>query len=155
VVGAEDFCVHGKEKNMSNQPENENQQFTAPEELRLSLLASIEASKQEVAELSDEDLMEIAGGAGIPQEIKNRLKFAATFTAACCSTAVIGGYAASHGNPHVTGLAAAGGAAVGLLGGAATMLAPSRNEYVIPTPRPTPTPTPGATPTPTPGPHHV
>ncbi len=51
---------------MSNQPENENQQtetITA-EEMREYMLAEIEASKQAVAELSDEQLEEIVGGAG-------------------------------------------------------------------------------------------
>ena len=47
---------------MSNQFENENQQTIAPEEVRQSLLAELEEGKQAIAELSDEDLEEIAGG---------------------------------------------------------------------------------------------
>lgn len=47
---------------MSNQPENENQQTVTPEEVREYLLAELEASKQTIAELSDEQLEEVAGG---------------------------------------------------------------------------------------------
>jgi len=51
---------------MSNQPENENQQAetVSAEELREYLLTELETSKQAIAELSDEQLEEIAGGAG-------------------------------------------------------------------------------------------
>jgi hypothetical protein len=50
---------------MSNQPENEMQQSETitPQELREALLSELEASKQAIAELSDEQLEEIAGGA--------------------------------------------------------------------------------------------
>lgn len=48
---------------MSNQPENEMQQILTPEEVRQSLLAEIEASKQAIQELSDKDLEEAIGGA--------------------------------------------------------------------------------------------
>ena len=50
---------------MSNQAENEKQQpeTVAPEEVRQFILAEIEASKQAIAELSDEELEEVAGGA--------------------------------------------------------------------------------------------
>ena len=47
---------------MSNQFENENQQTIAPEEVRQSLLAELEEGKQAIAELSDEELEEVAGG---------------------------------------------------------------------------------------------
>ncbi len=49
---------------MSNQPENENQQAetVSAEELRECLLTELEASKQAVAELSDEQLEAVAGG---------------------------------------------------------------------------------------------
>ena|SRR5690349_8227592 len=49
---------------MTNQPENENQQTPTPEEVRQYILAELEASKQTIAELSDEQLEEVAGGAG-------------------------------------------------------------------------------------------
>ena len=49
---------------MSNQPENEHQQYetVTPEEVRQSLLAELEAGKQAIDELSDEQLEEVAGG---------------------------------------------------------------------------------------------
>jgi hypothetical protein len=50
---------------MSNQPENEMQQTLTPEEVRQYLLAELEASKQVVAELSDKELEEAAGGAAV------------------------------------------------------------------------------------------
>ena len=49
---------------MSNQAENEKQQpeTVAPEVVRQFILAEIEASKPVIAELSDEELEEVAGG---------------------------------------------------------------------------------------------
>jgi hypothetical protein len=47
---------------MSNQPENENQQYVTPEEVRQFLLTELDASKQVIEELSDEQLEEVAGG---------------------------------------------------------------------------------------------
>ncbi len=49
---------------MSNQSENEIQQTPTPtpEEVRQHLLTEIEASKQTIEELSDEELEQIAGG---------------------------------------------------------------------------------------------
>ena len=49
---------------MSHQPQHENQQpeTRTPEELRQFILTELEASKQEIVDLSDEQLMEIAGG---------------------------------------------------------------------------------------------
>ena len=44
--------------------ENENQQTPTPEEVRQYILAELEASKQTIAELSDEELEEVAGGKG-------------------------------------------------------------------------------------------
>jgi hypothetical protein len=60
----ESSCAYRKEMTMSNQPQYENQQpeTVTPEELRQSILAELEASKQEHVDLSDEQLMEIAGG---------------------------------------------------------------------------------------------
>src|SRR5689334_14437933 len=49
---------------MSDQIENENQQSMTPEEVRQALLAEIEATQQVVAELSNEQLEEVVGGAG-------------------------------------------------------------------------------------------
>jgi hypothetical protein len=57
----ETSCLHRKEKSMSNQPENET---LTPQEVRQTLLSEIEASQQAIAELSDEQLEEIAGGIG-------------------------------------------------------------------------------------------
>ena len=60
--------THRKEMNMSNQPEHDNQQpeTITSEEMRQSILTELEASKQEIAELNDDQLMEIAGaGQGI------------------------------------------------------------------------------------------
>jgi hypothetical protein len=56
--------THRKEITMSNQPEHENQQpeTVTPEEVRQSLLAEIEAGKQAITELSDDQLEEVAGG---------------------------------------------------------------------------------------------
>ena len=47
---------------MSNQPENEIQPSSTLEEVRQSLLAEIDASKQTITDLSDEELEAIAGG---------------------------------------------------------------------------------------------
>lgn len=49
---------------MSNQPEQENQQpeTVTPQEIREAILADLEASKQAIAELSDEELEQITGG---------------------------------------------------------------------------------------------
>ena len=50
---------------MSDQPENEMQQTVTPEEVREAMLAELDASKQTIEELSDEELESIAGaGAG-------------------------------------------------------------------------------------------
>jgi glucokinase len=49
---------------MLNQSEHENQQSLNAQELRQSLLAEFEASKQAIIELSDEQLEEVAGGRG-------------------------------------------------------------------------------------------
>jgi hypothetical protein len=46
---------------MPNQPEHKHQQTIAPEEVRASLLADQEASKQAITKLSDEYLAEIQG----------------------------------------------------------------------------------------------
>jgi hypothetical protein len=46
---------------MSNQPENEMRQILTPEEVRQSLFAEIEASKQTILDLSNEQLEEVAG----------------------------------------------------------------------------------------------
>jgi hypothetical protein len=47
---------------MSNQPENEIQPSSTLEEVRQSLLAELDASKQTITDLSDEELEAIAGG---------------------------------------------------------------------------------------------
>lgn len=47
---------------MSNQPEQANQQSQTSEEVRQHLLTQIEASKQAIDELSDEELEGVAGG---------------------------------------------------------------------------------------------
>ena len=49
---------------MSDQIENEQQQSMTPEEVRQSLLAEIDATQQAIAELSNEQLEEVVGGAG-------------------------------------------------------------------------------------------
>lgn len=54
---------------MSNQSENEQQQSMTPEEARQHLLAELDASKQAIAELSNEELEKITGGAGILSRI--------------------------------------------------------------------------------------
>ena len=48
---------------MSNQPENEQTTIVTPEEVRQSLIAEIDATKQAITELSEEELEEVAGGA--------------------------------------------------------------------------------------------
>jgi hypothetical protein len=48
---------------MSNQPENEQTEIMTPEEVRQYVLAEIDATKQVIAELSEEELEEVAGGA--------------------------------------------------------------------------------------------
>jgi hypothetical protein len=57
----------GKEITMSNQPENEKQQpeTMTVQEIRESILIELEASKQTIAELSDEELKQIAGAGNI------------------------------------------------------------------------------------------
>lgn len=47
---------------MSNSPEHEKQQTMTCEEVRQQLLASSSTSQQAIAELSDEQLEEVAGG---------------------------------------------------------------------------------------------
>jgi hypothetical protein len=47
---------------MSNQPENEQTEIVTSEEVRQYVLAEIDATKQVIAELSDEELEEVAGG---------------------------------------------------------------------------------------------
>ena len=47
---------------MSNQPENEIQQASTLEDVRQSLLAELNTSKQAITDLSDEELEAIAGG---------------------------------------------------------------------------------------------
>ena len=75
-----------KKVTMSNQPENENQQIqtVTPQELREFLLAELEATKQAIAELSDEQMEIITGGAlhheeayeqNIIQDFHNSLSF--------------------------------------------------------------------------------
>src|SRR5690349_18554654 len=56
------FCTTRKEVTMSNQSENEMQQTPTPEEVRQHLLTEIEASKQTIEELSEEELEQVAGG---------------------------------------------------------------------------------------------
>ncbi len=56
---------------MSNQPEQENQQTATPQEMRQALLAELEAGEQAIAELSDEQLEEVAGGGGGLKFFKN------------------------------------------------------------------------------------
>ena len=56
---------------MSDQIENENQQTASPEEVRQYILAELEASKQTIAELSDEQLEQVAGGAAGWGAIRN------------------------------------------------------------------------------------
>ena len=62
---------------MSNQSEHENQQIETPtpEEVREFLLTEIEAAQQQITELSDEQLEEIAGGiAGTQYSIRGAWK---------------------------------------------------------------------------------
>jgi hypothetical protein len=54
----EGSCIKRKEMIMSTNPNNANQN------VRESLLSDIEATKQAIVELSDEQLEQIAGGAG-------------------------------------------------------------------------------------------
>jgi bacteriocin-like protein len=54
---------------MSHQPDNEIQQSMTPEETRQHLLAELEASQQAIAELSNEELEKITGGAGVLSKI--------------------------------------------------------------------------------------
>jgi hypothetical protein len=72
---------------MSNQPEHDNQQpeTITSEEMRQSILAELEASKQEIAELSDEQLVEIAGGGLDSQGVGINGAFKGLATMACCA----------------------------------------------------------------------
>jgi hypothetical protein len=58
---------------MSNQPENENQQIEIvnSEEVRQSILAEIDATRQAIAELSEEELAEVAGGLSFSRVINH------------------------------------------------------------------------------------
>jgi hypothetical protein len=57
---------------MSNQAEPDQQQpeTVTSQEVREYLLAELEASQQAISELSDEQLEEVAGGAGVVQAYK-------------------------------------------------------------------------------------
>ena len=103
---------------MSNQETNEKQQIgTIPtEEVRQSILIALESRKQEIKELNDEQLVEIAGGI-----TRQDLTHIATVT--CCAflgagMSAAGFYAKDH-TPH----SAAVGAAIGTVAGFATGIA--------------------------------
>ena len=49
---------------MTTPLEHENQQTVTPEETRQSMLAELDATQQAIVELSDEQLEDVAGGAG-------------------------------------------------------------------------------------------
>ena len=57
--------MKGKKVTMSNQFENETQPTMTPEEERQRLLSEMDASQQAIAELSDEELEAVAGGAAL------------------------------------------------------------------------------------------
>ena len=97
---------------MSHQPQHENQQpeTVTPEELRQSILAELETSKQEIVDLSDEQLMEIAGG--ILPDFSDAGFRTVTFTA---TGTIIGALVHAAGGLHVhPGASALIGAASGL-----------------------------------------
>ncbi len=100
---------------MSNQPENEKQQVEtiAPEEVRQFLLAELEASKQALVELSNEQLGEIAGGY-LPtrEQVYNKI-----VTAACCAVGAMSGYGAGYFLGHGSDKAALLGGGIGLRAG--------------------------------------
>jgi hypothetical protein len=50
---------------MSNQPENANQQTLTAEEVRQYILDELDANQQAIAELSEEELETILGGAAL------------------------------------------------------------------------------------------
>ena len=115
---------------MSNQPEHDNQQpeILTPEEVRQFILAELEASKQEIAELSDEQLTEIAGAGGYQDPTRGLGTAVVGFCASC------GAIAGTHIAQTVGAHPAGGFALGGLIGGAmgAAILPSKRNT----TPRP-------------------
>ena len=100
---------------MSNQPEHDNQQpeTLTSEELRQYILAELEAGKQEIAELSDDQLVEIAG-AGKYQYQDPTHGLGTSIVAFCASCGAIAGTHIA----QTVGAHPAGGFAIGgLIGG--------------------------------------
>ena len=75
---------------MSDQIENENQQSMTPEEVRQALLAEIEATQQAIAELSNEQLEEVVGGAGAGKGFWQTLKGHILGCAGCAKSQTLG-----------------------------------------------------------------
>jgi ribosomal protein S24E len=69
--------IKRKETNMSHQPEHDHQQTVTPipEEVRQALLAEVDASKQIIADLSDEELEEIIGAGAQIEGMKAIYKY--------------------------------------------------------------------------------
>jgi hypothetical protein len=97
---------------MSNQPqqEHEHPKIVTPEELRQSILTELEARKQEIVDLSNEQLMEITGGF-IPTHIANEVMVK---TASMVGGAFLGALASMTSNSIHQGAAVGIGASAGL-----------------------------------------
>jgi hypothetical protein len=97
---------------MSNQPqqEHEHPKIITPEELRQSILTELEARKQEIVDLSNEQLMEITGGF-IPTHIADEVMVKTIFTG---GGALVGTLASLNFNSIHPGAGAGIGASAGL-----------------------------------------
>jgi hypothetical protein len=97
---------------MSNQPqqEHEHPKIVTPEELRQSILTELEARKQEIVDLSNEQLMEITGGF-IPTHIADEIMGKTIFMG---GGAMFGALASLSYNSIHPGAAAGIGASAGL-----------------------------------------
>jgi hypothetical protein len=125
---------------MSNQPENENQQVETltPEEVRQALLAELSSTQQEIAELSDEELVEISSGAG--EDKWRHLKMSAIMGSVITATSAGVGALAAHHSGSNMGVGAGAGAAVGgsvVASGLACCFAGARNMF-LPQPKENP-----------------
>jgi hypothetical protein len=105
---------------MPNQADQEKQQAEtiSSEEVRQFLLSELEARKQNIVELSNEQLSEIAGGFLPTREQAARSLYNGTISLMCCGMGAVAGYTAgkvfSHGNEKSAILGAGIGIRTGL-----------------------------------------
>jgi bacterioferritin-associated ferredoxin len=107
---------------MSKQTDQEQQpsEILTSEELRQSILAELEASKQDLLEVSDEQLMEAVTG-GVDHHAAFVAKAAAVATAVGCCVGTVAGVMAAVAHPEHVSKYAGVGAGVGATAGAAAV----------------------------------